>query len=173
MNLIKNVVEFIKIILVVLGIISYNPKVIVDNVYVYRDFKNAENIRTQIKFSNLLNPSIIEIIKSGVEVEFICFIKTKHAKKLIYFGKSVKRVSFEKETFLADRIKFEDIKKLNQWISIFDFIVLTNANNFVSGSLETEIDLICRSELNVNLMTLWGNKPKIILTYSIEKKNEN
>ncbi|MGC8764794.1 MAG: hypothetical protein ACP5QT_02785 [Brevinematia bacterium] len=173
MKIIKNLSEFIKIILVVLGIISYNPKVNIDNIYVYRDFANPENIRAQIKFSNLLNSSITEIIKSGVEVEFICFVKTRCNKEIVFSDKSIKRINYQKDFFVANKIKFDDEKKLEQWLSIFDFVVLSNANNLISRPLETEIDVFCRSELNVDLMKLWGNRPKILITYSIEKKNED
>ncbi len=166
MELIKN---FFKIILVVLGVVSYYPDVKLENVFVYKDFKNNELIRAQIKFKNLLNSSIIEVIKSGNRIELSCVIKSYHVNKLIFSNKITKIISYENNTYFVDNKRFETEESLKDWISVFDFVILSEKSKYISKTIDTHIEIYCNSDLNVDIMSLWGNKPKIIISYEIEK----
>ncbi len=161
--------KFFKIILVVLGIISYYPDVEVKNVFVYKDFKDSELIRTQIKFENLLNSSLLEVIKSGNRLEISCIIKSYYANKIVFLDKITKTISYESNIYLLDNKKFEKEEDLIDWISVFDFVILSNKSKYVSKTIDTHIEIYCGSDLNVDVMSLWGNKPKIIISYEIEK----
>ncbi len=165
----KLLTDFVKIILVVLGFVSYYPEVKVENVFVYKDFKDSEKVRTQIKFKDLLNPSFIEMIKSGNRIELIFFIATYDGKKLVYQDKVIKSVSYENNLFFVDGLKLKNEKLLIDWISVVDFVILTGKSKYISKMLDTHIDLKCSSDLNVELASLWGNKPRIIITYKIER----
>jgi|YelNatPaOPRAMG01_1025707.scaffolds.fasta_scaffold19077_6 hypothetical protein len=172
-EVLKKFIEFGKIILTIIGIISPYPRVNIEQVYVYRDFKNPSNIRSQIRFANLLNNSIIEIITNGTDIEIECFVYTTVEKKEIISKKITKKVTYRNNSFFVDSLKFKEIKLLSQWLDVFDFVVLTNAGYFRKKEVLTEISLSLKSDLDVNLELLWGNKPKIVLTYLIEDRDEN
>ena len=169
----KKFIEFGKIILTIIGVISPYPKVDIEQVYVYRDFKNPSNIRSQIRFANLLNNSIIEIITNGTDIEIECFVYTTVEKKEIIREKTSKKITYRNNNFFVNKLKFKEVKLLSQWLDVFDFVVLTNASKFRKKEVVTEVSLSLKSDLNVDLGLLWGNRPKLILTYFIEDKNEN
>ncbi|MCX7821164.1 MAG: hypothetical protein N2258_05750 [Brevinematales bacterium] len=166
MELIKN---FFRVILVVLGIINYYPDVEVENVFVYKDFNDKELIRSQIKFKNLLNSAMMEVIKSGNRLEISCIIKSYYENKLVFSDKITKNISYESNVYYLDNKKFHTEESIIDWISVFDFVILKEKSKFVSKTIETQIEIYCSSDLNVDIMALWGNKPKIIISYEIEK----
>ena len=164
--------EIIKVILAVLGIISAYPDVTIDNIFVYKDFQNSNIIKTQFHSYNLINPSIRDIIESGIDVNIIYQIKTTIQNKIVYKGVSVQRVSFQGTGFSVNHKGKYSFDLLTNAISVNEMIILTNSNQ-KNNPIQTDIEILINCDATPEIVNLWGNKPKLSLTYSLGAGNED
>ncbi len=165
--------EIIKVILAVLGIISAYPDVTIDNIFVYKDFQNSRLIKTQFHSYNLINPSIRDIIESGIDVNIIYQIKTSIKHKIVYIGSSIQRVSFHGEGFSVNHKGNYNFDLLTNAISVNEMVILTNESNQTSYPIQTDIEILINCDATPEIVNLWGNKPKITLTYSLGASHED
>ena len=163
-------IEWFKIVLAVLGIISANPDVNYDNnsIFVRHDFEK-NTIYLQFKAYNIINTPIRDIIESGIEVNLIYHIRTTLNDRLVYQGASVIKITFISNDYSINGGGNYDFQIFTNAISVNEMTILTNAGNFSNQLLRTDVDLLINSDEAPKIMKLWGKSHQLRINYRIEK----
>ncbi len=167
--------ETIKVILAVLGIISAYPEVNseIENIFIYRNLKNAEIVDMQFRSYNLINPAIRDIIEGGIDVNIIYQIKTTFKNNIIYRGLSNQKISYKGGIYSVNNKGNFDFNILTNVISVNEVPILTNASSFTNCLMRTEIKLLINCDATPEIINLWGNKPKYYINFVLGVNNEN
>ena len=163
------IVEALKVILAVLGITSAYPPVTIDSsIFVYPNLMDQRVIDVQFRCYNLINPAIQEVIQSGVDVEIVWLVRTTASNSVVFQDQYVRKISWDNGKFLVNRQYRLDLNGLTNFIIANEIIILTNASKYAGIQLDTGIDVLIRSSSAPELMSLWGNKPRILLSYTLK-----
>lgn len=169
-RIMAGILHFFKVILAVLGIISSYPEVKIDNLFVYRNFKDPTLINAQFSASELINQPVREIIESGVDVNIIYLIKTTSKKHTVYQGSFGRKISYTNGQFMVDHRGGYDFETLTNVISVSELLILSNSEIYQDKPLTTEIAVLINCDATPEIINLWGNKPKVTMTYNIAGK---
>jgi len=155
-----------KILLAVIGLASMYPVVAIDNVSLYRD---NDSIFIQFDTESFINDSIMQIIDSGVIVNFTYSVTTTANGKLLLIRDYVEQVSTDKGFYRINGGNLLTLKALKKRMSRHEFKVYKIKEGFNAYKLKTEIDfgLSCRE--TPELLKLWGNRPKITVNFTLNQ----
>lgn len=168
-GLAAKIADLFRVILAVLGIVSTYPEVTTDNIYVYKNFNNPNIINVQFRCYNLLNPSILEIVQSGIEVSIVYQVKTTVSSNEVYKNKIIKAISYDGKAYSINRQYKLDLNAMTNMMQVNELVILSNAGKYNNKLLESQVQIKIESENAPDLMNLWGNKPKIVLTFSLKE----
>lgn len=164
--------DSIKIILTVLGIVSAYPVVSSNNFFVYRSLKNPTIINGQFRCGNLINKSLEGIIDSGIPVNIVYDLKTKAAGREIYKISLIKNIHFNGTNYYLNDNGPYTFNIMTNILSVQEFIFLTNADIYAGVNLETEVKLLLSCDMAPDIINLWGNKPRVVLSYNFDKSGQ-
>ncbi len=161
--------ESLKVILTVLGIISAYPEVTSDNFFVYRNFKDRTIINAQFSCGNLINPQLRDVIDSGVAVNIIYQVKTEQKNQIIYKNVTMRRIQFDGTNYIINNQSRFSYDQMTNIITVQELVFLTNAGSYLNQELSTEVDILLNCDATPEIINLWGNRPRIILSYNIKE----
>jgi hypothetical protein len=168
-----NIGNSIKVILAVLGIISAYPDVRIDNLFVYKDFTDKSQVKSQFNASDLINSSVRDIIESGIDVNIIYQITTSVKKHTIYQGAYTNRISYREKRYHVNYTGNYSFDILTNSIAVNELVILTNAGKYWKDLIQTDIEVLINCDATPEMINLWGNKPKVTITYNLVDTNED
>jgi hypothetical protein len=161
--------ESIRTILVVLGIIGAYPDVKTTNLFVYRSFQNQEIIKVQFRCENVINPSIRDILESGIKLNVLYHARTIMDETAIMEEEITRNISFQNKVFFIDGQEVGGIDLLQNALAATEMTVLTNAHAYAGKTIQTDINIAMNCEAAKEIMSLWGNRPSISLNYTFKE----
>ncbi len=166
--------ESVRIILTVLGIISAYPLVSSDNFFVYRSLKDNTVINGQFRCGNLINSPLHEIIDSGISVYIVYDVTTRTGRKTVFKNTIFQSIRYNGTNYYLNNAGPYAFNIMTNILSVQELVFLTNADYYAGFNFETEVKIILNCDMEPEIINLWGNRPSVLLSYSIPKvKNED
>lgn len=153
----------LKILLAVIGLASMYPEVGVDNVSIYQD---NNSVFVQFDTVSILNSSIIQIVDSGITVNFTYSVTTTVKGQTVYTNNYLEQVTAEKSRYRVNRGKLLTLSELGKRMSHHEFKIYGTAHYKGMRKVKTVIEFGLNCRETPELLKLWGNKPKIIINYT-------
>lgn len=165
MGIAQNILDSGKIILTVLGLSSPYPNVDIKNVGIYQ---TPNIVVSEFQTQNIVNKSIKSVIESGMNINIVYSVKTTAKRKILYTNQIKSVISCRNKMFYISKkpkgYKFSD---LTNSIVSNEIIILTNTPAHKNKQIKTEIEILISCEGYSDLSDLWGNQPKITLSYGL------
>ncbi|GEM_PF-2335132 len=158
----------LNIIFAVIGLASISPDVTVDNIVV----ENKNNVVFVVfDTESMLNESIMQIVDSGVAVDFTYFVITRKNGKLVFSRDYIDHVYLKNGLYHVNSISVDSKDKLKNLVNHHRFIILdgyedgSESRNSNKDRYITIIRIGLSSPETPEIVKLWGNKPRIELEF--------
>lgn len=159
----ENIANAVNIVLCVIGISTPYPNVEFINTDIYQ---SEGIVYVEMDTSGLTNPAIIDLIRSGVSVNYEYSIHTESGSGYLYEGSEIHSVAYEEGVFvLGDSLNYYNEDSLESALSQITLAIHPDAE--ITGDYTSEIEIFIYGEELPNLSDLWGNQPLLILNYRL------